>query len=282
MPVKAAAVIIGVIRWSGSSRADTGHWCHSGKESDKMAKIGKQEDGSYIVYYEIPMPGQAQDGDAVDSREELIRHARSKGYVIRHVKFGFRRILAVEVPVEEEVYRLIYRDEMKAQRETMKDGRCRIPDGRDGLMRCPMYTPNPDYDEAKNPGVPKNLRNDCVNCPYYSFDTPNYRRAVFSDLAQTDEDGNETPFEIGTGMMPEADRYERAVKDVLDFVAGQYPEKLEEFRLRLDEWNRNEIAKKTGRNTSTIYKQAKGLREDLLNLLESLVYLDIDTDRYRR
>lgn len=240
-----------------------------------MITVFKQNDGSFIIPMELPEPSNNKD-DVVNDRQEVIKLAKIMGLKIDYVKWGYRIFKAVLVPGTEEEFRAYIGEEDRRQKAQRVNGRCPVPDGRGGIMRCPERLQNPEYDEKTNPDVPKTISNDCATCVYNTFSKPDYTTTTFSKLEQTDEDGDVLPFEVEVGMMPDSWKFEMAKKIILDMVKEKHPERYDDMALRLEEYTRSEVADALDMNKSTVYKLGVDLTKDLYGMLDSLWFLDID------
>lgn len=223
----------------------------------------KQKDGSYLIPMELPES---------DDRQTMMTLARIKGYKIDWVRWGYRIFKAVLVPGTEEQFRAYIGEEDRRQKAARVDGRCPVPDGRGGVMRCPERLPNPEYNGE---GDAKTIKNDCDTCVFYTLHKKDYSTAVFSDLEHDsmDEDGEEIPFEIPVGMLPEADVYEMAVKAILRMVKQKHPQRHDDIKLRLEEYNRKEVGEMLNKPSSSVYKLGIQLTRDILDVIEDLWFL---------
>lgn len=246
-----------------------------------MVRRFSQDDGSFLIPVEIPFPTDNKD-DVVDDHTQMLKEARDRGIRVDFAKLGFREFLAMLVPGTRSQFRAYVANEFKDQRDTMNDGRCPVYSESDGIMRCPLYKDNPEYDPVTNPDVPKMLKMDCATCEYFTLDLPNYKRTVFSNLEKEDEDGNIMSFDVPVGFAPDSEKYDKVRDDVLALIAEKYPDKLEQYKMQFEEISRSEASKILDKNTSTLYKMPKEMKKDLLDILDGLAWLiTMDTDKYR-
>lgn len=240
----------------------------------------KLNNGNYLIPLELPGENGKRTPEEAEAAKAIIDDARLNhpDAFIAPVKWGWRVFKAVVIEGDRELYETILHEEDVVQKRKRSDERCIISDGDGHAVRCPSQLPNPEYDPTKpqGKGNRKTIMNTCDGCPYNNFDRPDLTTQSLDGMLATDEDDNEElPDALKVGMQREADRYLAARKEVLDMIAKKYPDKLPEFILRLAEWNPNEIAGKLGKNTSGLYKLGKGITHDLLELLDSLWYLNI-------
>lgn len=194
------------------------------------------------------------------------------------VKLGWKIFSAVVVEGDRKLYDAFVPDMDAEQKREAQDKRCIISDGKGKTKRCPSRLPNPNFDPTRKEDEktnPKTVKKSCEGCPFDTFDKPNYSTQSIEGLSWQNDDGEEVPFEIGAPMDCEANRYIKARDEILALIATKYPEKLDEFTLLLDGDNRKQVAEMLNKNKSSVYKHGKGLMKDLLDLLDTLWYIDI-------
>ena len=238
------------------------------------------ENGRYLV------PIKVLSVDMTQEESEYVHNTLMPGLranyprcFIDTVKLGWKIFSAVVVEGDRNLYNAFVPDLDAEQKSELQDKRCIIPDGKGKTKRCPLRLPNPNFDPNRKEDEktnPKTIKNSCEGCPFDTFDKPNYSMQSLEGLAWQNDDGEELPFEIGVSMDYEANRYIKARDEILALVAAKYPEKLDEFTLLLDGDNRKQVAETLNKNKSSVYKLGKGLKKDLLDLLDTLWYIDIN------
>ena len=223
-----------------------------------------QEDGTYL--FPMELSGRKCEEDRM-SREADIKLAKHKGYRVDWVKFGCRIFEAVLIPVSEENFKAMVRDEDNRQKAARIEGRCPISNGKGGVIRCPERIPNPLYGEE---GQPKTLKNDCSTCIYYTYDRLSYATQSLSHSGRYNEDGEEEDLEIPCRIAGGGDIYEMYCEKVLELVKEKFPENLEMMEMLLQEYTRKETAEKLGIHRNTPQNRINSMKEDIMNLLEGM------------
>lgn len=229
-----------------------------------MVKNFKQEDGTYL--YPMELAGRKCEEDRA-ARAADIRLAKLEGYKVDWVQVGYRVFEAVLIPMSEERFKQLIQDEDRRQKAARIEGRCPIPNGRGGVIRCPERIPNPLYGQ---PGEPKTLKNDCVNCPYNTLDKPDYSTKSLSHSGIYNEDGEEMEMEIPCGFMPDADKYEYYCNEVLRFVEKNYPDYRDTMELLLQDFEKKEVAERLGVHRNTPTNQVNAMKDELRELIDNL------------
>ena len=202
-----------------------------------MVKNFRQEDGTYL--YPMELAGKKCEEDRM-ARAADIAQAKIEGYKVDWVKFGFRIFEAVLIPMSEEKFKELVRDEDNRQKAERVEGRCMISNGKGGLIRCPERIPNPLYGEE---GQPKTLKNDCASCIYNTLDKLDYHTQSLSRSGNFTEDGEEEDAEIPCGIASDGALYELYCEKVLQFVEEKFPDNLETMKLLLQDYSLSEAAK---------------------------------------
>lgn len=229
-----------------------------------MVKNFRQEDGTYLFPMELAGKKCEEDRTA---RAADIKKAKLDGYKVDWVKFGYRIFEAVLIPMSEERFKELVRDEDNRQKATRVEGRCMISNGNDGLIRCPERIPNPLYGEE---GQSKTLKNDCATCIYNTLDKLDYRIQSLSHSGNFNEDGEEEDVEIPCGIADNGELYEFYSEKVLAFVEEKFPDNLETMKLLLQEYSRTETAEKLGVHRNTPRNQVNAMKDDLMGMLDNL------------
>lgn len=248
--------------------------------ADMVTKF-KLDNGNYLIPIELPGKSGKRTPEEEDAAKALIEGAKQEHpeAFVTAVKWGWRMFKAIVIEGNRELYETIVHEEDVVQKRKIRDDRCIISDGNGRTIRCPLRLPNPEYDPNKptGEGNRKTIKNSCDGCPYNTFDRPDFTNQSLESMVVNSEEHEENiPARLKTEMQSDAERYDSACKEILDFIAEKYLDKLPDFTLRLSELSRSEIAKTLGKNTSSLYKMSKGLKQDLFNLLDSLWYLDIN------
>lgn len=230
-----------------------------------MYKNFKLNNGTYLYPMEIPRKGN-DPAEKMD-RETVITDAKSKGYNIAQVRVGGRTYEAVLVPVTEDVFWDLMRDDDKKQKSVRIDGRCMIGNGKGVLIRCPERVLNPRYGEE---GQPKTLKVDCATCDKNTFDKPDFYMMSLSHSGAFNEDGEEYNLEIPCGMASEGDLYEIYCRETKDFVKKNYPKNLNTMEKKLQENSDTETAKDLDIHRNTVRNQVNTMKEDLIEMLDNL------------
>ena len=250
-----------------------------------MVKKFKVNNGKYLVPFALPgdEAGRmtAEEAKYANVFIDGMKQQYSRCFVDT-VKLGRKTFKAVIVEGDKALFDFATADLSAEMKRDDYDKRCIVPDKKEGTKRCPLRLPNPNFDpnskeDEKN--NPKTIKNSCEGCSFDTFDRLNYSMQSLEGLAWQNDDGEEAPFEIGAPMDYEANRYIKARDEILAFIAAKYPEKLDEFTLLLDGDNRKQVAEMLNKNKSSVYKLGKGLKKDLLDLLDSLWYIDINHRR---
>lgn len=229
-----------------------------------MVRNFKQEDGTYLCPMELAGKQCEEDRAA---RAADIAQAKHDGYKVDWVKFGYRIFEAVLIPMSEERFKMLVRDEDNRQKAARVEGRCMISNGNGGLIRCPERIPNPLYGEE---GQPKTLKNDCSTCIYNTLDRLDYHTQSLSHSGNFNEDGEEEDIEIPCGIVGSGELYEFYCEKVLQFVEDRFPDNIETMRLLLQEYSRTETAEKLGIHRNTPRNQVNSMKEELTKMLDDL------------
>lgn len=229
-----------------------------------MVRKFKQEDGTYL--YPMELAGKKCEEDRT-ARAADIAQAKLDGYKVDWVKFGYRIFEAVLIPMSEERFKELVRDEDNRQKAARVKGRCMINNGNGGLIRCPERIPNPLYGEE---GQPKTLKNDCSTCIYNTLDKLDYHIQPISHSGNFSEDGEEEDMEITCGIASNGELYEFYCERVLQFVEDRFPRNVETMKLLLQEYSRTETAEKLGVHRNTPRNQVNSMKEDLTKMLDDL------------
>lgn len=229
-----------------------------------MVRYFKQEDGSYL--FPMELAGKLCEEDRM-ARAADIFTAKKEGYRIDFAKFGYRIFEAVLIPVTEERFKELVRDEDNRQKAARVDGRCMISNGCGGLIRCPERIPNPLYGEE---GQPKTLKNDCATCIYNTLDKLDYHTQSLSHSGSFDENGEEEDMEIPCGIASNGQLYEFYCEKVLQFVEKRFPDNLETMRLLLQEYSKKETAEELDVHRNTPRNQINSMKEELREMLDDL------------
>lgn len=229
-----------------------------------MVKNYRQEDGTYL--FPMELAGKKCEEDRM-ARAADIFTAKQEGYKVDFVKFGYRIFEAVLIPVTEERFKIMVRDEDNRQKAARVEGRCPISNGNGGIIRCPERIPNPLYGEE---GQPKTLKNDCATCIYNTLDKLDYHTQSLSHSGNFTEDGEKEDMEIPCSIASNGDLYEFYSEKVLQFVEEKFPDNVETMKLLLQEYSRTETAEKLGIHRNTPRNQVNAMKEDLTKMLDDL------------
>lgn len=213
--------------------------------------------------------------------------ARERGLEIARTRLGSRVFEAVMVPCRETAmihgrevyvdtpsdvqrrrYNELIRDELAAQAAGKEDGRCRIPNGRGGLKRCPSRVPNPDY--VPGGDQPKTLPVRCEGCRYEEF-RRSRATVPFSALDYEDEEGTIIPFEPSAANdLREAERYQELGEEFIAFVRERNPKLAPLAELLTMEYTKSEAGRELGDASSTVTSRVDKLKELLKTFLETI------------
>lgn len=229
-----------------------------------MVRNFRQEDGTYLYPMELADKKCEEDRAA---RDADIAQAKHDGYKVDWVKFGYRIFEAVLIPMSEERFKELVRDEDNRQKAARVEGRCMISNGNGGLIRCPERIPNPLYGEE---GQPKTLKNDCASCIYNTLDKLDYHTQSLSHSGNFNEDGEEEDMEIPCGIASDGDLYEFYCERVLQFVEEKFPDNVETMKLLLQGYTRTEAAEELGVHRNTPRNQVNAMKEELTKVLDDL------------
>lgn len=232
-----------------------------------MVKNFRLEDGTYL--YPMELAGKKCEEDRM-ARAADIAQAKIEGYKVDWVKFGFRIFEAVLIPMSEEKFKELVRDEDNRQKAERVEGRCMISNGNGGLIRCPERIPNPLYGEE---GQPKTLKNDCASCIYNTLDKLDYHMQSLSRSGNFTEDGEEEDMEIPCGIASDGALYELYCEKVIQFVEEKYPDNLETIKLLLQDYSRSEAAKELNIHRNTPRNQVNAMKDELMEMLDGLFSL---------
>ena len=218
--------------------------------------------------------------------------ARLNGLEIGLARLGFRCFEAIFFPCKDEVIdengKTVYldtpseiqhrrfldliQDEMNWQDRVKQDGRCPIPDGNGGVMRCPCRVPNPDFVSGRDEGKkPKTLPVKCEGCIYEQFRQA-HTTVTFSCLDHEDEDGEMESYEApAPNNYYEGERYERMREAFLEYVQ-EHNDKLTDLASLLTlEFNRSEAARELDMATSTAASRRELLKDLCRQFLDSTI-----------
>jgi len=231
-----------------------------------------------------------------ENKGHVRAYAKAYGLDITSRLIGGQRVPCVLVPADKKgqdiqgVQDTIVRSEDKEQKRRVRAERPMIPNGKGKLKRCPTVIPNPDY--HGQPGEKKTIKNDCMVCG--RRDTCDYWKTQQESIEGAQEnagDGSEVVKEItektSAGLMPDDDRFQKAKDEILAMIGDKYPEFHDVFELLLGGESRNSVLKdekvqEDGITKSNLYNMPKDLKNDMLDLLDRLWYVNIDTDKYRK
>lgn len=229
-----------------------------------MVKNFRKEDGTYL--FPMELAGKKCEEDRA-ARAADIKKAKLDGYKVDWVKFGYHIFEAVLIPMSEERFKELVRDEDNRQKAARIEGRCMINNGNGGLIRCPERIPNPLYGEE---GQSKTLKNDCATCIYNTLDKLDYRTQSLSHSGNFNEDGEEEDMEIPCGIASNGELYEFYCGRVLEFVEDKFPDSVGTIKLLLQEYSRTETAEKLGIHRNTPRNQVNSMKKELTEMLDSL------------
>lgn len=255
-----------------------------------MKRIFIREDGLYDNPLEIPKASGKQK--ELDSRAIMFGYAKDCKAEVDGVEYeikvddvlvGVRQFKAILVPSHEDVFRDTIRTEIRNQYRQIVNGRCPVPtkDGK-SVRRCPLKEENPDYDPESTEEMERWIYNHCENCKYFNLDTPCYKDQVFSDLTAEDEDGNEEEFAVEAPIMDKGSCYERATAAITNMMREKHPSRAEDLALRFEGDCFKQSAEKTGKSETAVHKISKSMCNDILDTLDTIAGLEIDTTKYRR
>ncbi len=230
-----------------------------------MVRNFKQEDGTYLFPMELA-GRKCEEQRAVRAAD--VQKAKLDGYKVDWVKFGYRIFEAVLIPMSEERFKELVRDEDNRQKAARVEGRCMISNGNGGLIRCPERIPNPLYGVDEN--QPKTLKNDCATCIYNTLDKLDYHTQSLSHSGNFNEDGEEEDMEIPCGIASNGDLYEFYCERVLQFVEEKFPDNVETMKLLLQGYTRTEAAEELGVHRNTPRNQVNAMKEELTKVLDDL------------
>ena len=189
-------------------------------------------------------------------RNAIYEHGRIAG--MEHLKIikktiGNRKMDAVLVPGTREQYQAITADYSRQFKAEDRDKRCAVPGERGKLIRCPED-------------------NKCSKCPYY-LTREEYGTALFSSLAQVDEDGNMQDFEPASPTnYYESNRELRLLADLIQYVSEIAPEYGTIIQLLYDGYSRRELAAEMGLPKSTVIDKTKKLHAMAKSFFETIPY----------
>lgn len=244
----------------------------------------KLDNGNYLVPFALPGDGNGRMTEEEAMYAKVFIEGMKQQYPnckVATVKWGWKTFKAVVVEGDKALFDFATADLDAAQKHEAFDRRCVIPDKEEGIKRCPLRIPNPKFNPKLkvSKSNPKTLKNSCEGCRYNTFDKESYATRYFDDMAYIDENGYEQPYEIEVPMLSDVERYNRACREVLNFIGEKYPDRLEEFTLLLDENNRKQVAEKLGKDVGNAYYMRKGLKEDLNDFLDTIWCIDINCNR---
>ena len=218
--------------------------------------------------------------------------ARLNGLEIGLARLGFRCFEAIFFPCKDEVIdengKTVYldtpseiqhrrfldliQDEMNWQDRVKQDGRCPIPDGNGGVMRCPYRVPNPDFVSGRDEGKkPKTLPVKCEGCIYEQFRQA-HTTVTFSCLDHEDEDGEMESYEApAPNNYYEGERYERMREAFLEYVKEHNDRLTDLAELLTLDYNRSEAARELGMATSTAASRRELLKDLCRQFLDSTI-----------
>ncbi len=207
-----------------------------------------------------------------ESQESLKDLIYINGYEVGIAKLGYRTFPAAMIPMSEEQYHELIKDELNRQEEIKQSGRCPISDGNGKLKRCPMRVPNPTYVEGGN--EPKTLPVKCEGCKFNTFDKKEYGTLTFSCLTTTDEDEENTGFEPAAPSTYYAGaEYETLCEKWVDFIKNKKPELADLADLLAQEYLRSEAANTLQKPASTVRSQGNTLKNLVEEFLDNLILL---------
>lgn len=229
-----------------------------------MVRNYRQEDGTYL--FPMELAGRECEEDRM-ARNADVKKAKLDGYRIDWVKFGYRIFEAVLIPMSEERFKQLVRDEDNRQKAERIAGRCMIGNGEGGLIRCPERIPNPLYGEE---GQPKTLKNDCATCIFNTLDKLDYHTQSLSHSGKFNEDGVEEDVDIPCRIAGNGKLYEFYCERVMQFVQERFPDNVETMKLLLQDYSKTEAAKELDIHRNTPRNQINAMKEELKGMLDDL------------
>ena len=236
-----------------------------------------------------PVTGQTDYFYPLEITDPSIRVlAKERGLEIGRTRLGYRVFDAVMVPCKETAtvhglevfidtpseiqhqrYLAFIRDELAAQDATKQDGRCNIPDGHNGLKRCPCRIPNPDY--VPGGDMPKTLPVRCEGCKFEL-----YRQAhtviELSALDREDDSGEMESYEIPSPKCSfAADHYLKLREEFVAFVKGRNPKLAPLAEKLTDEYTKSEAGRELGDASSTVTSRTDKLKKLLEEFLDNVI-----------
>lgn len=216
-------------------------------------------------------------------------YAKDNGLEIGMARLGFRWFEAVFVPckitahdrlgreiyldtpsdVQYRIYKQLCRDELKAQDAQKQDGRCIIPDDKNGYKRCPCRVENPEY--TPDNGHPKTIPVRCEGCKFERF-RQDHTYTQLSALNHENDACDEEDYCIPTphGYF-EADRYMMIRDDFLSFVEKRNAKLAPLAELLTLEYRKIDAARKLGLPPTTVGDRTEKLKELLSDFLDNLI-----------
>ena len=168
-------------------------------------------------------------------------------------RVGNRKMDVVLVPGTKEQYQAIMANYSRQFKAEDRDKRCAVPGERGKLIRCTED-------------------NKCSKCPYY-LTREEYGTALFSSLAQVDEDGNMQDFEPASPTnYYESNRELRLLADLIQYVSEIAPEYGTIIQLLYDGYSRRELAAEMGLPKSTVIDKTKKLHAMAKSFFETIPY----------
>ncbi|MCD8301303.1 MAG: hypothetical protein LUC41_09105 [Clostridiales bacterium] len=197
---------------------------------------------------------------------ELIEH---ENYQVGMARLGCRTFKAVFIPVSEEEYHDLSREELHEQERARLDNRCIISDGHGRAITCPRQLPNPAY--VEDGSEPKNLENRCTDCHQFQSFNRAGRSILFCDLSGYDRFGDPVDYEpeAPTGYL-EAWKYEMLCEEYIDYVKMIKPRYAELAKLLTQGYSQVEACERLNKSDSTINSQVKVLRDLLEEFLQTV------------
>lgn len=147
-----------------------------------------------------------------------------------------------------------------------RDRRCLIGNGKGRLIRCPECVKNPETGEME--------ANSCKNCPYYNLlEKDNFHTLTFSSLSGETEEGDSEAVEPGTDrLQDEGERYERILKEMIDYVNEINPLYGEILSMAERGIGQVEIGKMVHKSQASVNAYLKKIKPIVKEFLENVTY----------
>lgn len=239
----------------------------------EVDKVTGKDQWFFPMEIEVDLNDYEKGSDEYETARQYIENLRQATDIngqkvvceVGEAQLGFRKFMAVFIPVTHELYLELIKDEMNKQEDMKQDGRCPVPAKIGGVKTCPRRIPNPDYVEGGD--APKTIANSCEGCIYFAK-KHEHTEANFSTLSVEGDEGEPMDFEVPSpSNYYDGDKYERLVDHWKAFVQEKAPDLMELSELLALEYLRSEAARKLEMHPST----AKSRKDRLKKLVQEFL-----------